>query len=54
MVECDGCGREIDGYGSLVVCRRRYENVCSDCMDVLEQVLDQQLVREYTEEGDDE
>jgi ribosome-binding protein aMBF1 (putative translation factor) len=45
MVECDGCGKEIDGVGSLVVCRRRYESVCPDCMDVLEKVLEQQRVR---------
>lgn len=55
MVECDTCGEEIGGYGSLVVCRRRYENVCERCMDILEQVLETQRVRDVQpQEGDDE
>lgn len=48
--QCDGCGRTDDFVGSLVVCRRRYENVCPDCMDVLEQVFEHQLVREFDAE----
>lgn len=52
--QCEGCGRTDDFVGSLVVCRRRYEHVCPDCMDILEQVLDHQLVRDVDpEEVDD-
>jgi hypothetical protein len=54
MVECDGCGRDRDDALSLVVCRRRYENVCSDCMDVLETVLENQLVGNYEPGADDD
>lgn len=45
MVECDGCGRTDDFVPSLAVCRRRYENVCPECMDVLEDALKNQRIR---------
>lgn len=45
MIECDGCGEDRDDAVSLVVCRRRYENVCSDCMDVIESALENQRIR---------
>lgn len=52
---CAGCGRTDDFVASLVVCRRRYEHVCPDCMSILETVLEHQLVREVNPvEGDDE
>ena len=44
IVKCNACGEEREDALALVVCRRRYEHVCPECMDVLENVLQNQLL----------